>query len=101
MSEIQWAPLTPDADRWAGRFGRWADRLSALHLAGLAGTLLEALEPLGPLGAQVLWVAQPTLGLFMPRDDVAALARLLDDPGGMAWIRGQLTGSDGELEHGQ
>ena len=40
MSEIQWAPLTPDADRWAGRFGlvitearfSWGDGIEVTRL---------------------------------------------------------------------
>lgn len=47
-------------------------------------------EPLGPLGAQLLWIAQPALGMVIPRGDVDSLARLIDTPGGMAWLREQL-----------
>ena len=70
--------------------------MRAARLDGLARLLLEAAEPLGPLGAQVLYVAQPTLGLLVPREEVASLARLLDAPDGMAWLRVQLTGPDGD-----
>jgi hypothetical protein len=80
---------------------RWSLRLRAAHLDGMIGTLLDAAEPLGPLGAQVLWVAQPTFGLFGRRDDIASLARLLETPEGWAWLRDQLAGPDGEREHGQ
>ncbi len=73
--------------RWAARLDRWSRRL---HLHGLLTALLDAAEPLGPLGAQVIWIAQPVLGLFVPRPEIDALARLLDAPGGMAWLNAQL-----------
>jgi hypothetical protein len=63
-------------------------------LDGLVGALLEAVEPLGPLGAQVLWVAQPTLGLWVPREEIATLAQRLEAPGGVAWLREQLIEMD-------
>ena len=66
----------------------------AARLDGLIGALLDIAEPFGPLGAQMLWVAQPTLRLLVPRDDIAALARLLEAPGGVAWLREQLIGMD-------
>jgi hypothetical protein len=87
-----------EAGRWTPRLARWAHRLRMARLDGLVGTLLEAAEPLSPLGAQALWIAQPTLGLFVPREDVASLARLLEDPGGLAWLRTHLTD---EMPHEQ
>ncbi len=89
---------SPEAERWAGRLARWSRRLHAAHLGELAGVLLDVVEPLGPLGAQVLWVVQPTLGLLIPRDDVASLARLLEAPGGVGWLREQLVEPDEEAE---
>jgi hypothetical protein len=77
-------------DEWVERLARWSERLHAARLDGLIGALLDAAEPLGPLGAQVLWVAQPTLGLLVPRDEIAALARMLEAPDGVARLREQL-----------
>jgi hypothetical protein len=88
----------PDAEHWAPRLARWSVRLQAARLRGLVALLLEAAEPLGPLGAQVLWIAQPALGVLLPRDEIASLARVLDEPGGVAWVRGQLVGSDDETD---
>ena len=81
---------SPDSDVWAPRLARWSRRLHAAHLDGLVGALLEAMEPLGPLGAQMLWVAQPTLGLWVPREEITTLAQRLEAPGGVAWLREQL-----------
>ena len=85
---------SPDSDPWDQRLARWSRRLHAAHLDGLVGALLEAAEPLGPLGAQVLWVAQPTLGLWVPREEITALAQRLERPGGVAWLREQLIEMD-------
>jgi hypothetical protein len=74
----------------------WSARLRSAGLDGLVETLLDVAEPLGPLGAQLLWVAQPALGLVMPAaaGDLDSLADLLDDPGGVAWLRSALAGVD-------
>ena len=78
------------------RIAGWSVRVRALGLDGLVGVLLDAAEPLGPLGAQLLWVAQPAVNLLMPSDDVDGLARLRDDPAGVAWLRSELTGAASE-----
>ena len=88
----------PDAERLSARAARWAERLDAAGLGGLAATLLDAAEPLAPLGAQALWVAQPALGLVLPRDAVADLARVLDAPGGVAWLRERLAAAQEEAD---
>ncbi|MCC7452003.1 MAG: hypothetical protein IT324_31650 [Anaerolineae bacterium] len=77
-------------DRLHQRLNRWSAQLRSAGLDGLVGTLLDAAEPLGPLGAQLLWIAQPALGLLTPADEIDELARLLDDPAGMAWLRAEL-----------
>ncbi len=93
---MQDANLPDDLERWVPRLRGWAARLRALRLDGAAGVLLDVAEPLGPIGAQLLWVVQPALAWVAPRDEVAALARLIDAPGGVAWMREQLIAGDGE-----
>jgi len=78
------------------RLDAWRDRLRAWGLDGLAASLLEAAEPLGPIGAQALYVAQPTLRLFMPSETVGRWAELLEDPATVAWMRDRLTGPGSE-----
>jgi hypothetical protein len=95
MSFVEHDPRT---ERWADGLARWSGRLRSAHLDGMVGALLEAAEPLSVLGGQCLWIAQPALGLFMPRGDIASLARLLDEPGGMAWLRDQLVKPDDEAQ---
>lgn len=85
-----------DLTHLTARLERWSARLRARRLDGVAGTLLDAAEPLGPFGAQILWIAQPALAWIAPRHEVATLARVLEAPGGVAWLRDRLAGADDE-----
>ena len=79
-------------ERWRRRAGAWRARLADLGLDGLLVSLAQAARPLGPLAAQVLWVAQPTLDLFggdLSRE-AGALADLLDDPAALDHLLTQL-----------
>jgi hypothetical protein len=67
-------------------------RTQTAGLSNVIGAFLDAAEPLAPLGAQLLWVAQPALGLFISRDAIDDLASVLDAPTGVAWLRAELTG---------
>ncbi len=75
------------------RLAAWKARLRAWGLDGLTAALLEAAEPFSLIGAQALYVAQPTLGLFLPAESVGRWARLLEDPANLAWVRARLTAS--------
>ncbi len=79
--------------RWAERATRWHRRLAELGLDGLLVALGQALRPVGPLAAQVLWVAQPTLSIFSTSlsRDTGALADLLYDPMALDDLLSQLT----------
>jgi hypothetical protein len=46
------------------------------------------------VGAQVLWVLQPALGLFIARKALSALAEALEEPGGIDRLRKQLDDGD-------
>jgi hypothetical protein len=83
-----------DHTRRETRLDRWRTRLQAWGLDGLAIALLEAAEPLSPLGAQALYVAQPTLRLFASDDQVTRWARLLEDPATVARVRDRLAAVD-------
>lgn len=72
----------------------WIEQARALGLDGLVGMALDVLAPLGPLGAQVLWTAQPALSVFGLGDAVAQLARALEEPGGVERLRRQLDSKD-------
>lgn len=76
--------------RFADSAGKWRERLHRAKLDRIAGAFLEAAEPLSMLGAQVLYVAQPVLGLMVQRQVIKDWANLLETPGGLAWFRDQL-----------
>lgn len=84
--------------RWENRLAGWGERLRAWGLDGLVAALLEAAEPLGPLGAQALYVAQPALGVFLPAESVGRWARALEDPATLAWLRAGLTAANPDEE---
>jgi hypothetical protein len=75
----------------------WARRVRALGLDGLLGALLDAAGPIAPLVGQLLYVAQPTLGLFIPRRSINQWAELLDRPDGLAELR-QMLESDSDTD---
>jgi hypothetical protein len=68
----------------------WIDSVRERGLAGPATTLLDLIEPLGPLGAGLLHIGGPLLGLMIPRKAVAALAEALDTPAGIEQLRARL-----------
>lgn len=68
----------------------WRERLQHMGLLDFAGLLLDVAEPLSPIGAQLLWVAQPTLSLLVAPEKVAFWAEKLQDPQQIASLREQL-----------
>jgi hypothetical protein len=68
----------------------WLKALKARGLGGVLETALDALEPLGPLGAQLLLMTQPVAWVLGGRGLSAAargLAEALETPEGIAAIR--------------
>lgn len=68
----------------------WIDQARQRGLGGVLGLAFDVLEPLGPLAAQLLWVAQPAASLFGWRQTVGGLARALEEPGGLDHLRQRL-----------
>jgi hypothetical protein len=50
-------------------------------------TALDMFEPIAPLGAQVLYILQPTLGWMIPRERMNMLAQALETPEGVMAVR--------------
>lgn len=72
----------------------WIKQAKARGLGRVLGTLLDVLEPIGPLGAQLLWVVQPVTSVFGWQQIVGQLAEALEQPGGIEPIRRALTEED-------
>ena len=66
----------------------WVEAVRARGWQHAASTVLDVLEPLGPLGAQVLWIAQPAARLVGGWSDaLGTLALALEAPGGIERLR--------------
>jgi hypothetical protein len=73
----------------------WIKNLKARGLAAPLSTALDLLEPLGPVGAQILWIAQPLSALVGASGWVGGLAEALEYPEGIAQLRQRLDEEDG------
>lgn len=70
----------------------WAQQIHARGLGHALSVALDVLEPLGPLGAQVLWVAQPVLGVFIKPATLTSVAETLEAPDKLEALRHYLDG---------
>jgi hypothetical protein len=68
-----------------------ADALCDRGLGTTALIGLEAGRPLTFLFAQLLWVLQPAMGLVMPRERMAHIAVILEDPEAVDLLIGHLS----------
>ncbi|MEA3351401.1 MAG: hypothetical protein U9Q82_12325 [Chloroflexota bacterium] len=59
---------------------KWADALHRWRLSNLTGIVLESTGSLNLLGAQVVYLGQPLLSQFLPKDHLNALAEVLENP---------------------
>ncbi len=75
----------------------WVEKIRARGWENALSLALDVLEPLGPLGAQLLWVAQPAARVIGGWGDaLAGLAQTLEEPGGVEHLR-RLLDEDEEL----
>lgn len=66
----------------------WIKEIRARGWGDAFSAALDVLEPLGPLGAQVLWIAQPAARLIGGWGEwFGVLAQALDEPGGIERLR--------------
>lgn len=78
----------------------WIAAIRARGWGDAFSTALDVLEPFGPLGAQLLWVAQPAARLGGWGETLGALARALEQPGGVEKLRQALRQDDNPQERG-
>jgi len=57
----------------------WARILHRWGMQDIAAALLDASGPLNVLMAQLIYLSQPMLGLFLSRDHLDAFASMLED----------------------
>ena len=69
---------------------RVANRIAGLGLTAPAVLFLEMNKPLGFLGAQLLFAAQPFLSLTFDHADLRDLAEIIEDPKGMEQLIARL-----------
>lgn len=75
--------MADQGNSWRSCWSEWEQALRR-HLAdrglnGVADAFSEALRPLAPAVAQLLWMVQPVAGVFGQAQAVGALAELLGD----------------------
>ena len=68
----------------------WIDKLKRRGGAPYALIMLDVMEPIAPVLAQGLWVAQPLAGLWNGRQALGELAQLLEAPEGIESLRKHL-----------
>lgn len=76
----------------------WIEHIQARGLTQAVCTALDVLEPFGPLGAQLIWVAHPAahlIGRELWSEALTELAEALEEPGGVAQLRKRLEGQQG------
>ncbi len=72
----------------------WVAQVKGSGWAGALGLALDVLAPLGPLGAQVVWVLQPALRPWMPPTTLEHVAWTLERPDELAQVRRWLDEDD-------
>ena len=57
----------------------WAETLHRWGMQDAVATVMEAVRPMGYIGAQAVYITQPFLQVIFPNDHVTALAALLEN----------------------
>jgi hypothetical protein len=68
----------------------WVDKAKKHGFGNILSLVLDGLKPLGPLGAQLLWILQPASGLFGWRKAIGELAETLEEPDGIDQLQQRL-----------
>lgn len=68
----------------------WVQNAKARGLGHVLEVALDVFQPLGIIGAQLIWVGEPVLRLWIPREMLAGLADALETPDGIEHLREEL-----------
>lgn len=71
----------------------WIVTIKSRGLGGAARIALDTVAPFGPLGAQLLWIAQPAGAFLGLSGAIDKLAHILEDPAEIEKLRQQLEDS--------
>lgn len=71
---------TPGQKSQSGELRPWAHRLKRWGLAGLAAEFLESGSPFAALAAQGLYIGQPVMEVWIPKEQISRLANILENP---------------------
>ncbi len=76
----------------------WVEEIRARGWGDAFSAALDVLEPLGPLGAQMLWIAQPAARVIGGWGEaLGALAQALEEPGGIERLRQELDRDENDV----
>lgn len=81
------------------REARWFRLLQQSRMTGLAEVGVAILKPMSPLVAQMLYVAQPVVGVFDRQRDLMHFAALLEDPDAFEQFAERLSASQSKHEN--
>lgn len=76
------------------RLEKWSSMIQQYGLEMPALSLLYASKPLSLIFAQCLWMAQPTLNLLHPHNQLEQWATLLEQPDTIPTLISKLEGAD-------
>ncbi|MBN1314136.1 MAG: hypothetical protein JXA42_01665 [Anaerolineales bacterium] len=65
-------------------------KIQRLGLVDFTTAILDGFRPVAFIGGQLLWLAQPALGIFMDSNRIAGLAQLLEQPEAIDMLRDRL-----------
>jgi hypothetical protein len=68
----------------------WIAQAESRGLGGVLNAILDVLAPLGPLGAQLLYIVQPAARMIGWNKAVGDIAELLEEPDGVERLRQRL-----------
>ena len=68
----------------------WIEKAKQRGYGQFIAVLLDAIEPIAPIIAQGLWVAQPLAGLWGGANTLQLLAETLEEPDGVKQLRQHL-----------
>ncbi|GAB1420676.1 hypothetical protein MASR2M15_07870 [Anaerolineales bacterium] len=77
---------------------QWLEALNSRGWSHTAQSVLDIIEPVAPVLAQMLWISQPMGGIFGKGQLLADIAHLLESKEGISEIRSHLIEGENNRE---